>query len=102
MIITLSSPVKYKDSELSEIDLDLEHITGQDLIDIESSFSARGQTVQLFSQGYFAAIAAKSAHLPVEVIKSLPVKDFMKLTNQVIFFLNDTASEISQAANSEA
>ena len=102
MIITLSTPIKYKDSDLVDIDLELDKLTGQDLIDIESSFAVRGQTVQLFSQGYFAAIAAKSAHLPVEVIKSLPVKDFMKLTNQVIFFLNDTASEISQATNSEA
>ena len=102
MKITLSKPLKYKDSELSQIDLELDKLTGQDLIDIESGFTARGQNVQLFSQGYFAAIAAKSAHLPVEVIKSLPVKDFMRVTNQVIFFLNDTASEISTPTNSEA
>ncbi|MBQ4470498.1 MAG: phage tail assembly protein [Synergistaceae bacterium] len=102
MKITLSSPLKYKNTELSELDLDLEHLTGQDLIDLESSFTARGQSVQMFSQGYFAAIAAKSAHLPAEVIKSLPVKDFMKLTNQVMLFLADTVSGISLPANSEA
>lgn len=102
MKITLSTPMKYKDSELSELDLDLESLTGQDLIDIESSITSRGQTVQMSSQGYFAAIAAKSAHIPVEVIKSLPLKDFMKITNQVIFFLNDMVSEDSLPMNSEA
>ena len=102
MKITLSKPITYKNEALTELDLDLDALTGQDLIDIENSFSAMGKTVQLFSQGYFAAIAAKAAHLPQEVIKSLPVKDFMKITNNVIFFLNDTVSEISQLTNSDA
>ena len=102
MKITLSQPVNYKNSQLSELDLELDALTGQDLIDIESSFTAQGKTVQMFSQGYFAAIAAKASHLPPEVIKSLPVKDFMKITNQVIFFLNDTVSAMSQQENSEA
>ena len=100
MKITFSAPVKFKDNEILDLELNLDKLTGQDLIDVESTFAAKGQTVQMFSQKYFAAIAAKAAGLPVEVINSLPIKDFMKLTNQVIFFLNDTVSETSQQENS--
>ena len=91
MKITLSQPVNYKDSQLDSLELDLDSLTGYDLIAVEDTLRASGQ-VNLFSQGYFAAIAARSAHVPVEVLKGLPVKDFMKVTGEVINFLGDTAS----------
>lgn len=100
MRITLSHPVQYKDKELDSIDLDLGSLTGNDLIAIEDSLRATGQ-VNLFSQAYFAAIAARSAHIPVEVLKGLPVKDFMKVTSEVINFLGGTDSLESGAENSE-
>ena len=90
MQITLSHPVNYKDTELHTLDLDLDSLTGNDLIAVEDTLRASGQ-VNLFSQSYFAAIAARSAHIPVEVLKGLPVKDFMKVTSEVINFLGDTA-----------
>ncbi len=91
MRITLSHPVSYKDTQLDTLDLDLESLTGYDLIAIEDSLRASG-TVNLFSQSYFAAIAARSAHIPVEVLKGLPVKDFMKITGEVINFLGSADS----------
>ncbi len=91
MRITLSHPVSYKDTQLDTLDLDLESLTGYDLIAIEDSLRASGQ-VNLFSQSYFAAIAARSAHIPVEVLKGLPVKDFMKITGEVINFLGSADS----------
>lgn len=94
MKITLSHPVPYKDTQLDSLDLDLDALTGNDLIAIEDSLRASGQ-VNLFSQSYFAAIAARSAHIPVEILKALPVKDFMKVTSEVINFLGGTASEES-------
>ena len=101
MKITLSKPLSYRDTELEELELDLDSLTGQDLIDIEESHRASGKNIQLFSQSYFSAVAAKSAHLPVEVINSLPLKDFTRITNQVIFFLSSTDSTDSPAENSE-
>lgn len=92
--------MQYKDKELDSIDLDLGSLTGNDLIAIEDSLRATGQ-VNLFSQAYFAAIAARSAHIPVEVLKGLPVKDFMKVTSEVINFLGGTDSLESGAENSE-
>ena len=100
MKITLSHPVPYKDTQLDTLDLDLDALTGNDLIAIEDSLRASGQ-VNLFSQSYFAAIAARSAHIPVEVLKSLPVRDFMKVTSEVINFLGGTASEESVQENSD-
>ena len=93
MIINLTKPLKYKDAELTELDLNLEALTGQDLIDIEDEQRASGQTVNLYSQSYFLAIAAKALHIPSPVLKDLPLKDFIKLTNAVLLFLNDTASQ---------
>ena len=91
MRITLSHPVNYKDTQLDALDLELDSLTGNDLIAIEDSLRASGQ-VNMFSQSYFAAIAARSAHVPVEVLKSLPVKDFMKVTSEVINFLGSAVS----------
>lgn len=91
MRITLSHPVNYKDTQLDALDLELDSLTGNDLIAIEDSLRASGQ-VNMFSQSYFAAIAARSAHVPVEVLKSLPVKDFMKVTSEVINFLGSADS----------
>ena len=101
MKITLSKPLKYRDAELTTLDLELESLTGQDLIDIEETQRLTGQAVNLFSQGYFIAIAAKALHLPAEVLKTLPAKDFLKLTNAVLFFLNDTVSEAQPQETSE-
>ena len=86
MQITLSHPLTYKETTIHILDLDLGSLTGNDLIAVEDSLRASGQ-VNLFSQSYFAAIAARSAHIPVEVLKGLPVKDFMKVTSEVINFL---------------
>ena len=99
MQITLSHPVNYKDTQLDSLELDLDSLTGNDLIAVEDTLRASGQ-VNLFSQSYFAAIAARSAHIPVEVLKGLPVKDFMKVTSEVINFLGDTASQESGAETS--
>ena len=100
MKITLSHPVPYKDTELDALDLELDALTGNDLIAVEDNLRASGQ-VNLFSQSYFAAIAARSAHIPLEVLKALPVKDFMKVTSEVINFLGGTASPESAAENSD-
>lgn len=101
MKILLTSPVPYKDSKLDVIDLDLDALTGRDLIAVEDSARSTGTTFNLFSQGYFAAVAAKAAHLPLEVINSLNVKDFMKLTTQTMNFLLDGVSETQQPVISE-
>lgn len=100
MQITLSHPVPYKDTQLDTLELDLESLTGYDLIAIEDSLRASG-SVNLFSQSYFAAIAARSAHIPVEVLKGLPVKEFMKITNEVINFLGSADSTESAVETSE-
>ena len=100
MKIILSHSVQYKDSQLDSLELDLDSLTGNDLIAIEDSLRASG-SVNLFSQSYFAAIAARSAHIPVEVLKGLPVRDFMKVTSEVINFLGGTASEESEVENSD-
>ncbi len=100
MQITLSHPLSYKDKTLDSLDLDLDALTGNDIIAIEDTLRSSGNT-SLFSQAYFAAIAARSAHIPVEVLKGLPVKDFMKVTSEVINFLGSGDSTGSEVGTSE-
>ena len=100
MQITLSHPLSYKDTTIHILDLDLDSLTGNDIFAVEDSLRALGN-VNLFSQAYFAAIAARSAHIPVEILKGLPVRDFMKVTSEVINFLGGTDSTGSAAGNSE-
>ncbi len=100
MKITLTKPLKYRDAELDTLDLELDSLTGQDLLDVEDALRLSGQAVNMYSQGYFAAIAAKALHIPGEVLRTLPLKDFLRLVNAVIFFLNDTVSTGSVEGNS--
>lgn len=101
MKIALTTPAAYKNGTIDEIDLDLDALTGRDMIAIEETARSMNQNLVLFSQGYFAAVAARASHLPIDVIRSLNVKDFMKVTNHVMSFLADTVSEMSEQKTSE-
>lgn len=94
MKIELSKPLSYKDSELAELDLELDSLTGRDLIDAEESLKARGVNISAweFSRTYLLGVAAKCLHLPADVLKDLPASDFTKVINEVLSFLAGQAS----------
>lgn len=92
----LKRPVNYKDSQLTELDLDLDSLTGNDLIAIESSYKSKHGTEGLWGTTYTAYIAAKSAHLPVEVILNLHITDFFRVINIVWDFFGGAVSKESQ------
>lgn len=91
--IKLSKPIQFEGKEYTELVLDLDSITGNDIEQAENQFVAQNPQIAAqtalkeLSKGFQAILAAKSAKVPVELIKSLPAKDYSKVTTKVQVFL---------------
>jgi hypothetical protein len=88
-IIKLSKPVKFEDIERSELELDLDGLTGEDLANAETQMQLGGAVAVLAdtSKHYLMHVAAKAAGVPVEFIKKLKAADATKVTMAVQLFL---------------
>ena len=97
MKIELTKPIRYKDTDIQTLDLELDDLTGRDLIDAEETLKARGKNVAAweFSRSYLLSVAAKSAHLPAEVLEGLNAADFTRMILETGAFLGGTASGAS-------
>lgn len=89
MKIKLSKPHKFEDKEFKELNLDIDGLTGKDLCDAstEARLLKDTSTVQEMSPKYLAVVAAKAAKVPVDMILSLPAKDFTTIKTEVQNFL---------------
>lgn len=88
-VIPLRSPVKFEDIEKTELILDLDSLTGEDLAAAEAAMSLEGvvMVVAETSKRYHMHVAAKAAGVPVEFIKRLKAPDATKVTMAVQNFL---------------
>ncbi|MHC1747434.1 MAG: phage tail assembly protein [Cellulosilyticaceae bacterium] len=88
MKIILSKAVAYDGESIKEIELNLEGLTGQDMIDAQKEVGMQEMTpVQEFSKEHLAILAAKACGKGSDFIPLLPIKDFSKLTLAVQDFL---------------
>lgn len=90
MKITLSKPHMFEGKEYAEIDMDLDGLTGNDIEDAQNILTIEKNATSAlpeFSKAYCAHIASRAAKLPVEMIRSLPVFDYNKVTGAVQDFL---------------
>ena len=88
-VIKLRKPVKWEDKELSEIVLDLDGLTGDDLAAAETEMAASG-IVPVFvdvSKRYHMHVAAKAAGVSVELLGKLKAPDATKVCMAVQNFL---------------
>jgi hypothetical protein len=87
--IIFSKPCVFEEKEYKEINLDLESLTGQDLITAANQARLLGDNspVPELSKTYLAVVAAKAGKVPVDMILSLPAKDFTAITMTVQNFL---------------
>ena len=87
--VRLSKPVTWEDIEYDALFLNLEDLTGNDLLQAEKEFTSEGGTAPVaeLSKAYLAIVAAKAARVPVELIKGLPAKEFSQVTLLVQNFL---------------
>ena len=81
--VTLSKPINYEDKSYNELTLDLESLTGDDLINADDGKAA----VPEFSKAYLAKLAAKAAGVPEGVIRKANAKEFTEITVMVQNFL---------------
>lgn len=96
MRVELSKAVSYKDTEIISLELDFDSLTGDDLIKSEENFKRTYPNGQLWGTAYAAFIAGKAAHIPAQIIMSLPVNDFFKVVNAVWDFFGSVNSQISR------
>jgi len=88
--VKLSRPITFEDKYYEQLKLDLEGLTGGDLVDAEREYVSSGgvmSSVAELTKGYLATVAAKAAGVPVEVIHALSAKDFAAVTLLVQNFL---------------
>jgi hypothetical protein len=91
--IKLSKPVLYAGKEYTTLDLDLDGLSGEDMIAAEQECLALQQAVSPvaeFSKSYLSNLAARAAKVDSDMIRKLPVKDFAYVTLVVQDFLLDT------------
>jgi hypothetical protein len=88
-VIKLSAPVKFEDRDLSELVLELGQLTGNDLASAEAEMQMAGVVPVMVdtSKRYMMHVAAKAAHVPVELIGKLKAPDATKVTLAVQGFL---------------
>ncbi len=86
--VILSRPLQHKGASLKAIEMDLDSLTGRDLIDVETQMNSEGKFSPMadFSKLYLSRVGARAAKLPAEVIESLGAKDFNNVVNAVQLF----------------
>lgn len=89
MIIKLSSPYVFEGKEYTEFSLDLDKLTGGDIIaaGVEARSLGQDNLVAELSKSNLAAVAARAATVPVDMILGLSAKDFTGVTVAVQNFL---------------
>ncbi|MBR2208900.1 MAG: phage tail assembly protein [Synergistaceae bacterium] len=104
MKIELKKAVTLGGKSVKEINLELEKLTGSDLIDAEKEVMISDNTplVMDFNRSFLITIAAKSAGMAVDALKSLNIRDFSKITGEVQRFLLGSGSSETDEAEIQA
>lgn len=102
MQIKLTHKFKYKNHELEFIELDLDSLTGKDLIDCEKNLRLINPNAQLWGTEHILCIAEKASKINQFELANLPAKDFMALHLAIVNFFSDAISPVSPQNNSEA
>ena len=97
MKIELKKAINTGGKLIKELNLDLDKLTGSDLIEAEKEVMISDNTplVMDFNRSFLITIAAKAAGIATDALKSLNIRDFSKITNEVQRFLTGTGSDES-------
>lgn len=90
-LFPLRAPLQFEGRDYTELSLDFESLTGNDLLDCERAFllaaGTAGTGVLEFQKGYLIQVIARAAKVPVELIRLLSASDVTKLTIEAQGFL---------------
>lgn len=84
-----NKPFTFEGQEYKELDLNLEGLTGDDLISVERELTVTGTVVVTLqtSQAACLLIASRAAKVPSELIRALPLNEASKLAMAIQGFL---------------
>jgi hypothetical protein len=98
MYVKFKNTYSFEGTDYDGIDLDLDRLTGEDIEKAVEHLAAAkrpiGNTMPEFSKTFCAQIAAIAAKMPVEFIRGLPVREYVRVTLEAQNFLLDGASEV--------
>lgn len=82
-------PYTFEDKEYTEINLDLDGLTGRDISEAKKVWTSEGgfAVIPAVDSDFCAAVAARAAKLPLEFFLGLPAKEYTKITQAVSNFL---------------
>ena len=85
----LKKPIVFEGKEISDLPIDFDSLTGQDLIDAATEARSRGDKSPIIelSKTYQAVVVAKAAKVSSDLIVTLGAKDFSVATNSAQAFL---------------
>ena len=95
MYIKFRNKFIFEGAEFESIDLNLDSLTGNDLEkaqELVAQDKKTGSSVPEFNKAYCAQVAALAAKQPVEFIRALPAKEYVRITLEVQNFLLDGVS----------
>lgn len=86
---TFSAPYTFEGTEFTEIEMDLESMTGKDISVAKREWAAGGNfnPVPATDMDFCAALAAQAAKQPVEFFEQMPAREYTKVTQAVSNFL---------------
>lgn len=84
----LSKEVEFEGVKYTTLNIDLDSLTGRDLINAESeAYAMIGRPATDLDRVYHACIASRAAKVPSELFNALPAKDFAQIAREVQSFL---------------
>ena len=94
MKIKLTKAINFHGEELKELDLNLDELTGNDLIEAEKQVMTNDNIYLItdLNKSYLIAIAGRLLKIPAETLRTLSAKDFSKITLEVQRFLSKAKS----------
>lgn len=104
MIITLDKPIKIDEKEIKEINLNLEDLTGADILKVDLEIRSEGHSLGLdniYNQNALLKIASLAAGIIPDDLKKLSMGDFLEVTFTVRNFLLGLSGNQEEQTNSE-
>lgn len=84
----LSKEIEFEGTKYSTLNVDLDSLTGRDLVNAESeAYAILNRPATDLDKVYHACIASRAAKVPSELFNALPAKDFAKIAREVQSFL---------------
>ena len=91
-VFTLNRPKEFEGKKYDKITLDFEQLTGVDIEKAEMQFNAENlknmaTPMKELNKAFLAIVASKAAGVHVNLIRSLSVSDYSKITTRTSMFL---------------